>query len=513
MLFNSYEFIFFFLPATWLGWRIALAQGHRRLGVAWLALASLFFYGYWNWKYVPLLLLSLVINYRLGLSLTTAAPSKRRLLIIIGLVWNIGLLAYFKYFNFFIGTLNQIAGLQWRSISVILPLGISFFTFQKIAYLVDSSRGKVRDTAFLDFTLFVLFFPQLIAGPIVHHGEFIPQLHDEATWRFDPRKTFVGCSLFAFGLFQKTVIADTLAPIADSTFGLAGNEAHLRLVEAWFGVVAYSLQLLYDFSGYSHMALGLALMFGFRLPVNFLAPYSARSIIEFWRRWHITLSAFLRDYAYIPLGGSRAGFPRQMINLIVTMTLAGLWHGAGWTFVLWGAGHGLALCINHLWRRYRRERPQQDEREKTTWWVRPLTWWTVAVGWAVFRSNDFTTVRLLGESLIGLHGISVPVSWSSWVDSLAPVVRARGVFQNFEVTPSALIVFGLAAWASVWGPRLLPWVGVTRQDVTSLSSDLESELEPRPSAPGYFQAAAVAMMFALAVAGLARSSPFLYFQF
>lgn len=515
MRFNSYEFIFMFLPATWLGWRALVGLNQRRLGVAWLCLASLFFYGYWNWKYVPLLTLSLLVNYGLGQTLGhPSSPNARRVLLFVGLLWNVGLLAYFKYFNFFIANVNALTGSQWVLPSIILPLGISFFTFQKIAYLVDASRGQVRNTRFLDFALFVLFFPQLIAGPIVHHGEFIPQLRDERTWKFDTRRTLLGASVFALGLFQKTVVADTLAPTADTTFGLAANEAHLRLFEAWVGLVAYSLQLFYDFSGYSHMALGLALLFGFKLPVNFLAPYTSSSIIEFWRRWHITLSAFLRDYVYIPLGGSRRGFPRQLGNLLFTMTLAGLWHGAGWTFVLWGAGHGAALCFNHLWRRWRRTpRHHEENTDGGSWWSRGLTWLIVAAGWALFRAPDLAAARLLGTSLVGGHGVSVPVAWASIVEPLAPVVRPRGLFPNIEVTPSTLLVLCLAALAAVSGPRLLAWIGVTTEDVTSVPRGLGHELAPHTDRFRYVHLAAASALFAVAVAGVIRSSPFLYFQF
>lgn len=513
MRFNSYEFIFVFLPSAWLGWRAALGLKQWRIGVAWLCLASLVFYGYWNWRYVPLLVVSLCVNYVLGWRIGTAQPGARRLLLGCGLLWNIGLLAYFKYFNFFLSNVNAIVGSSWAESTIILPLGISFFTFQKIAYLVDASRGSVRETKFLDFALFVLFFPQLIAGPIVHHGEFIPQLRERLPVRFDHRKVLLGGALFVFGLFQKVVIADTLAPMSDATFGLAANEAHLKLIEAWAGLLSYSLQLLYDFSGYSHMALGLALVFGFKLPINFLAPYRARSIIEFWRRWHITLSSFLRDYVYIPLGGSRHGFSRQMGSLFATMVLAGLWHGAGWTFVVWGAWHGAALCLNHFWRRAHSVDKNSIEVPSTSWWGRPLTWFAVAVGWAVFRSTDLTAARLLGESLLGLHGISVPVAWAPWVESLAPIIRPRGLFPNIEASPSALSFLLIAAAGALFGPRLLTWLGVTANDVTSVPRALAGELRPHPIPLGFFQIVIASIMFALAIAGLSRSSPFLYFQF
>ncbi len=511
MRFNSYEFIFVFLPAVWLGWRALLGAGKHRAGVAWLCLGSLVFYGYWNWLYLPLLTGSLVINFLIGGRLSRQGPSwNRRFLLGLGLAWNIGLLGYFKYSNFLLENVEALTGAHWTLDKVILPLGISFFTFQKIAFLVDAWRGQVRDVHFLDFTLFVLFFPQLIAGPIVHHGEFIPQLKEASTWKFDVRRTLLGICLFSAGLFQKSVVADTLAPLADSTFGLITIGTRLRLFEAWTGVGAYSLQLFFDFAGYSHMALGLALFFGFRLPVNFMAPYRAGSVIEFWRRWHITLSSFLRDYVYIPLGGSRRGFGRHLGNLMVTMTLAGLWHGAGWTFVLWGAFHGVALVLNHLWRRMR---GTAATRGPASLGAHLLTLATIAFGWVLFRASDLASARLLFESLLGLHGVSVPVAWAPWVEALAPVVRPRGLYPNLHAAPTVLLVLGTAAVLAVAGPFLLKWFGTTASDITSPGTVRPEELSPAASGPGYTRLAVAGMAFALGVAALSRSSPFLYFQF
>lgn len=510
MRFNSYEFIFAFLPIVWLGWRALVGFGARRAGVVWLCLASLFFYGYWNVRYVPLLVVSLLINFGIGRVLSRRdGRSGSRGWLSVGLIWNLGLLAYFKYFNFFLENVNALTGANLPLEKIILPLGISFFTFQKIAFLVDARRGEVRDVQFADFALFVLFFPQLIAGPIVHHGEFIPQLKREALWKFDARTTLLGGALFAAGLFQKAAIADTLAPIADSTFGLVSNGARLRLVEAWVGVSAYSLQLFYDFAGYSHMALGLALLFGFRLPVNFMAPYRARSMIEFWRRWHITLSSFLRDYVYIPLGGNRRGYPRQMANLLFTMTLAGLWHGAGWTFVLWGFGHGAALIVNHLWRRWHK----LPREHAGPGWAFALTLFAAGLGWVLFRAPNLPTARLLVESLFGVHGISVPISWARIVEPLAPVIRPRGLLPSIQAAPTGLIVLLLCAWFAVRGPFLLKWLGVTAQDITSPEKVRPEELSENGSVLNPWKLAAAGAMFAIAIAALTRSSPFLYFQF
>lgn len=510
MRFNSYEFIFAFLPVVWLGWRILAAFRAKRAAILWLTCGSLGFYAYWNWRYAPLLIASLVINFVLGRLLNRRTDRGRLLLLLAGLLWNLGLLGYFKYFNFFLENANVLMGTGWTIETVVLPLGISFFTFQKIAFIVDAWRGKVSEIHFLDFALFVLFFPQLIAGPIVHHGEFIPQLKDPKTWEFNPRQVLLGGCLFVIGLFEKSIIADSLAPLADSAFGLAANGTRLRIFEAWTGLTAYSLQLFYDFAGYSHMALGLALLFGLRLPVNFLSPYRSHCVIEFWRRWHITLSAFLRDYLYIPLGGNRHGFARQMMALLFTMSLAGLWHGAGWTFVLWGVAHGVALIVNHLWRRWRSGRDGEGSPSAWAYW---LTMITVAAGWVLFRASNLPTAGLLLESLLGLHGISVPVSWAKAVESLAPVVRPRGLWPNVHVTPSSLVALMVAASLAVRGPFLLRWLGVTSSDITSSQTVSPSELSSSGAELTYGKLAIVGGLFAIALAGLSRSSPFLYFQF
>ncbi len=511
MRFNSYEFVFLFLPVVWLGWRGALRLIGPPAGMAWLVGASLFFYAWWDWRFVPLLAFSLVINFALGRRLAAGPAARRTAWLVAGLCWNLGLLFYFKYWNFFLDTLRMLTPATVTLSDIVLPLGISFFTFQKIAFLVDVWRGQVKDVRFLDFALFVLFFPQLIAGPIVHHGEFIPQLREDTTFRLDPRKCALGLSLFAAGLFQKCVIADTLAPVADSAFGLAAHGTPLRLVEAWTGLLAYSLQLFNDFSGYSHMAIGLALLFGLRLPVNFAAPYTARSVIEFWRRWHITLSRFLRDYCYIPLGGNRHGPARQLLALFVTMALAGLWHGAGWTFVLWGVWHGAALCVNHLWHRWRADAPPATRFEALR--DQALTLAVVVLGWVLFRSPDLATVRLMGESLFGLHGISVPTTWLNWIEPFGSAVRARGLFPSISAPPLALLVLLAAAVGAVAGPRLLRWLQISPADTTASVPVSRAEMAPADAPLHWKIAVATGLMLALSIAALAQSSPFLYFQF
>lgn len=507
MLFSSYSFIFVFLPLAWLGWRASARLG-LRWAAGWLTVASLVFYSWWDWRYTPVLLVSLMVNYAIGRRLAMA-PGTGRGWLVAGLAWNIGLLGFFKYWNFIAGNVNALAGDLLPLTRVVLPLGISFFTFQKIAFLVDAWRGRVARVAPGEFALFVLFFPQLIAGPIVHHAEFIPQLREPAFHRPEARGLMLGLTVFAAGLFQKCAVADTLAPLADAAFGLVGNGTMLRLQEAWVGLLAYALQLFYDFSGYSHMALGLALLFGLRLPVNFLAPYTAGSLVEFWRRWHMTLSAFLRDYVYFPLGGSRVPRSRHLANLLLTMLIGGVWHGAGWTFVLWGVWHGVALCINHVWR----ERQGAAAAGGAPAWAHGLTLLTVLLGWVLFRAPNLATARAFAESLFGLHGISVPVAWSSWVESLEPVVRPRGIFPNLPTGATVLLVLAASGWLAVRGPRLLRFLGVTPADVTRGPAWQDAELAPvgEPLRPA--RAVLAGLCFVLAAALLSRSSPFLYFQF
>jgi D-alanyl-lipoteichoic acid acyltransferase DltB (MBOAT superfamily) len=511
MYFNSYVFIFAFLPLVWLGWRLSIKGFGLKTGIGWLSLSSLFFYSWWDWRFAPLLVGSLLVNFFIGRRLSRRPDGARLAWIAVGLVWNLGLLGYFKYWNFFAGNFNALTGAGLPLGNIILPLGISFFTFQKIAFLVDAYKGRVKEVRLLDFSLFVMFFPQLIAGPIVHHGDFIPQLREQYLARLDQRKLTLGVMVFSAGLFQKCFVADMLSTVANETFGLAAQGAHLRMVEAWAGMFAYTLQLFYDFSGYSHMAIGLALMFGLRLPINFLAPYSSRNMIEFWRRWHMTLSSFLRDYVYIPLGGNRN---RHLTNLFITMLLAGLWHGAGWTFILWGVWHGLALVVNHWWHgRNAGKVPQVPEKTSGFGWSHILTLIVIAYGWVLFRSPDLATAWQMTQCLAGWHGISVPVSWVDWVAPLAPVVRPRGFFPNINLSFTVLIVFLSSAFLSCRGPRLLKWLGVGPGDVTAPPAWQQAELAAEGSdfRPGRVVLAGI--MFAVAVATLANASPFLYFQF
>lgn len=390
MLFSSPVFIFYFLPVA-----LALALTLRTYGrsvtpfVCLVSIASLAFYAYSNPAWLPLILGSILVNYFLGARIASARRLSRPGLVI-GICFNLGLLAYFKYADFLIVNANSILGIDQATLNVILPIGISFYTFQQIAYLVDVYHQPELQRRFIDYMFFVSFFPQLIAGPIVHHSELIPQLAT-VKQRNISDDLAIGLCLFFMGLAKKVLIADTFGQYASAYFG----DPTAEFAQAWLGVSAYSLQIYFDFSGYSDMALGLGLMFGLKLPINFDSPYQARSIIDFWRRWHITLSRFLKDYLYISLGGNRRGEVRRFANLLITMLLGGLWHGAGWGFILWGGLHGLFLCLNH-WL----------ETLSLPQWLRaagwPLTLIAVVFAWVPFRAVDLSETFFIWEALLGV---------------------------------------------------------------------------------------------------------------
>ena len=411
MLFNSTEFIFFFLPIAliiffWIG-----KFNHKEMAISWLVLCSLFFYAWWNPVYLSIIIFSMLFNYALGVMLGKGKSRKtNKILLIIGVAINLCLLGYYKYINFFIEQVNWAFDSNYHFEKVLLPLAISFFTFQQIAYLVDAYRHETKEYNFLHYCLFVTFFPQLIAGPIVHHKEMLPQFTRGVIYKFNYEHMAIGSTIFIIGLFKKVVIADSISAYAIPVFGAAEQGITLTFFESWFGALAYTLQLYFDFSGYSDMAIGVARMFGILLPINFHSPYKAKNIIEFWRHWHMTLSRFLRDYLYIPLGGSRKGKPRRYFNLMLTMLLGGLWHGAGWTFILWGALHGFYLIVNHAWH-HMRFRLGHDINKTSSWYMntlaRLLTFIAIIVSWVFFRSESYAGALSILSSMIGLNGFSV----------------------------------------------------------------------------------------------------------
>ena len=351
MLFTTATFAFVFLPLVLAGYYL-LGRRSPTWAAAWLLAASVFFYGYWMPVFTLLLLASIAGNFAFGkrIAQTKVGSRAANIWLTAGIVFDLGLLAYFKYANFFVANLDALLGTHWGPLKVILPIGISFYTFTQIAYLVDTWARKVNEARPIHYGLFVTYFPHLVAGPVLHHAQMMPQFADAAVYRFDAARFFGGLCIFALGLFKKVVIADGIAPYADAVFRPADAGLVPSTEEAWIGALAYTFQLYFDFSGYSDMAIGLSWMFNIRLPFNFDSPYKALNISDFWRRWHISLSTFLRDYLYIALGGNRKGKVRRYVNLALTMVLGGLWHGASWSFVLWGALHGAYLVANHAFR-------------------------------------------------------------------------------------------------------------------------------------------------------------------
>ena len=483
MLFNSYPFLFQFLPVVLLvGWGLALWK--PTAVKVWLTVGSFYFYAWWHAAHLPLLIAVMLFTYAVGKGIMRAnRPLWRNVLLGIGLVGVLGVLGYFKYFNFFAGTVNSIVGATFRLDPILLPLAISFFTFQKVAFLVDVHQGKIQKVSFLDYCLFVAFFPQLIAGPIVHYREIVPQFARRGTFRFRLSHVSVGISMFAMGLFKKVVVADALAPIANPLFELAARGKVPTMADAWVGALAYSLQLYFDFSGYSDMAIGLARMFGISLPLNFNSPYKAADIIDFWRRWHITLSKFLRDYVYIPLGGNRCGRVRLFGNLFVTMLVGGLWHGAGWTFIAWGFIHGVFLAINHAWQKVPFHNLGVRYTAVLSWAV---TFTGVVMAWVVFRAQSMPDAWRIVHSMVCAKKHALKQFDSGDVMLVAAVLVAGLVLPNTQQ------IFG----------QFRPAMGYVR-----------SRARFWAWRPQLGWALIVGVAFGICICCLARPSQFLYFQF
>jgi D-alanyl-lipoteichoic acid acyltransferase DltB (MBOAT superfamily) len=449
MLFNSYEFILVFLPITlclfFILGKLELHTGAK----CWLILASLFFYGWWNPVYLILILFSIAFNFTVGLYLTN---KRSRILLIFGVATNLTLLGYFKYANFFVDNFNYVADTNFHLETIVLPLAISFFTFQQIAYLVDAFKAEAKEYNFLSYSLFVTFFPQLIAGPIVHHKEMLPQFGNNAVYKFHDTAFSHGISIFVMGLFKKVVLADGVAQYSSPVFSAAESGNVITFFEAWGGAFAYTFQLYFDFSGYSDMAVGIALMFGIHLPINFFSPYKATNIIDFWRRWHMTLSRFLKDYLYIALGGNRRGKTRRYVYLAITMLLGGLWHGAGWTFVVWGALHGLYLIINHAWHatilNLRLSRFFSGRAYSIASGM--LTFFAVVVAWVFFRADSFSGAIAILKGMAGMNGATLDARLVTYLPYLDGVIefqgRHAGSFQLYGIP--WILALSLAVWFS-----------------------------------------------------------------
>jgi alginate O-acetyltransferase complex protein AlgI len=519
MLFNSYEFVLLFVPLTLAGFYLLGAVGGR-LAVAWLVLASFFFYAYWQPIYLLLLVGSITINFWIGSALqqlAAAAEPRRKYLLALGVAANVAALGYFKYTNFLANNLGALAGADLSLATIVLPIGISFYTFQQIAYLVDAAHGRTDRHGFIDYCLFVAFFPQLIAGPIVHHREVLRQFAEATIYRFDAGNFAAGLTLFIIGLFKKVVLADTLAQYASPVFAAARDGVAPSLIESWGAALAYTLQLYFDFSGYCDMAIGLGLMFNIHLPINFNSPYKAVSIVDFWRRWHITLSRFLRDYLYIALGGNRRGPARRYVNIFLTMLLGGIWHGAGWTFVVWGALHAFYLVVNHFWNALRRHLGFPDRQSAAgTWLARGVTLLAVIVGWVIFRAESLDSAWLMLRGMTGANGVVIPPDlfalFGQPTTVLLPIGATIGPLPLFYGPPQGVWIAVLML-VVLFAPNSQQLMGyIAPNDDEPTPSVLRPIVWPRWSVSrGWAVIAATAFIYTLTQ--MSNVSEFLYFQF
>lgn len=431
MLFNSSLFIFIFLPLVVLIYFFLNKIDYLVLAKAWLVLASLFFYGYWNTDYLFIIIISILFNYVFGKLLHKVNDENkkskfiRKTILIKGIILNLATLSYYKYTDFIIENINYIFDSEIPVMDLLLPLAISFFTFQQVAYLVDCYKSDTQEYNFLNYCLFVTFFPQLIAGPIVHHKEMMPQFSDRKNIYVNHNNLAKGILIFAIGLFKKVVIADSFAQWANAGFD---SKIALQFWDAWGTSLSYTFQLYYDFSGYTDMAIGAALMFNILLPINFNSPYKALTIQDFWHRWHMTLSRWLRDYLYIPLGGNRSGATRTYINVMITFILGGLWHGAAWTFVIWGALHGLAISTHRLWQKF-----GMVLTPVVSWF---LTFNFINMTWVFFRAHDIPSAINILAGMLGLNG--------------AGLSRQLMALNSYKVTSELILpylaIFGLIAF-------------------------------------------------------------------
>lgn len=483
MLFNSYEFLLGFLPLM-LAVFFLLARWSTRAAAWSLAIGSLVFYGWWDARYIALLASSIVFNFMAGRVIDAHRDRQASWPVTLAVVANLSLLGVFKYADFFIGSANAV-GAKLDLLHLVLPMGISFFTFTQIAFLVDVHRGLVKEKNFSHYLLFVTWFPHQIAGPVLHHKQMMPQFASPQTYRINAEAISVGLTLLTIGLIKKVIFADSLSVHASPVFDAAAQGRALTVEAAWTGALAYTFQLYFDFSGYSDMAIGLSRMFNVRLPLNFDSPYKSANIIDFWRRWHMTLSQFLRDYLYVPLGGNRHGEPRRYLNLFLTMLLGGLWHGAGWTFVFWGALHGLYLIVNNLWRKAIGHDPSRPVHPVVHVLCVAVTFLCVLLAWVPFRAASMEVTWAFYQAMFGLNA-----SWTglpAW-DFMAWMVVASAVVWGLPNAQQFLAGYR-PAWDSVKVSGTLLW---------------------RPTA---LHGAWLGVLFGVALVAVSGVGEFLYFQF
>ena len=489
MLFNSYTFILTFLPLTVAGYFLLQKYLSEKWARLFLLAASLGFMSYWNIHFALILLLSVGVNYILGAALSafSAENAKRKKQIFIAAISaNILFLGFFKYSNFFLENINAVFSSHIGALQILLPLGISFYTFMQIVWLTDIYHHGGFRYDFLRYCLYVTFFPYVISGPIAYHKEIVPQMQSEKARHFHVENLCRGVFIFSIGLFKKTAIADTLALIANGGFDASSA---LTFTEAWLTSLSFTMQLYFDFSGYTDMAIGAALLFNIDIPANFNSPYKSLSIQEFWRRWHITLSRFLRDYIYIPLGGNRSGEVRTLINLMLTFLIGGLWHGAAWTFVFWGFLHGAALCIHRLWKN------TGIHMNKILAWF--LTFNFINMAWVFFRARDWDNALNVLKGMTGQNGILVSSNLAgSPVWQKLTVIGIRFGPWRENLPPMDSIMYFLCV-------LLIPLVLLAKNSNQLLLKFL----------PGWKTALAVSLMMLVGLLLLNKTSSFLYFTF
>lgn len=485
MLFNSFEFILVFLPIIFIVYFLLNKFQLILVSKIWLVASSLFFYSWWNVAYLPLLLISLFVNYALGSTLGKEnLQVSRKAVLVVGIILNVAFLGYYKYSDFFITNINSLFDSNFTLLHLALPLAISFFTFEQIIYLVDSYRGETKDYTLLDYSLFVTFFPKLIAGPIVYHNEIIPQFKSKRRKMINWKNISIGVFIFSIGLFKKVAIADTFATWAKQGFDQA---ATLTFFDGWMTSLSYTFQLYFDFSGYCDMAIGIALLFNIKLLMNFNSPYKATDIQDFWRRWHITLSRFLTHYIYIPLGGNRKGKTRTYINILIIFLISGFWHGAGWTFIFWGFLHGVASCINRFWKTH------GFKLNKVLAWF--ITFNFVNIAWVFFRAKTFEDAIKVLKGMFGYNGIQLPEVLSSRLAFLT----------QFHIS------FGASPMSQVKDAILYIMVGLLIVLVSKNSIQLTENFKPN-----FFNAVfiSITLLFGLiSIYALKNVSEFLYFNF
>lgn len=535
MLFNSYQFVFAFLPLTLLGFYLAGRIG-RGAAMSWLIVASIVFYAAWRPLNALIIAPSIIVNYFVGRGLLTLRRLDRRrasrALLICGICFNVAFLGYFKYTNFLLGAANDLFGARFELLRIVLPLAISFITFQKIAFLVDVHGGRVDSFTLREYCLFVLFFPQLIAGPIVHFREVMPQYRATA-WRLDVTDTSVGLTLFVFGLFKKVVLADGLAKLVAPLYAAAARGAGLSSLAAWIAAVGFTLQIYFDFSGYSDMALGLGRFFGIRLPVNFDSPLKASNILDYWLRWNITLTRFLMSYIYNPLllaiarrraSRGKPGLDRRAPTFgayagmlafptMVTMLVSGLWHGAGYTFALWGLLHGVYISIYHGWRLIRPRRMAASARLARVRRAASVatTFASVAVAMVLFRAASVRTAGSIFAAMLGAHGLAPQVPL---IEDLGPLARLHLNLTGVN-TVAVLWVVGLMGVVLLCPNTLQllsgyePALGLYKRARAGAARALEA----LRWTPGFGWALVTSVVAALSIFELSGGGEFLYWQF